>query len=66
MSRVGYAQVVVSHAELTRIIDVGELMRLLFERVERSLDIDRVSVGVCPNLAGTWFRFTGPLHGEGL
>jgi hypothetical protein len=66
MSRVGYAQVVVSHEELVAHIDVGRLLCLLFERIERSLDIDRVSVGVCPGMAGTWFRFAGPLHEEGL
>jgi hypothetical protein len=58
-SEVCFAQVIVSHAQMTGAIDLGTFLCLMFERIDGDLDIDRVTCGVCPGLAATWFRFQG-------
>jgi hypothetical protein len=58
---IGCAQVIVAHVELTDDIDVGELICLLFERIDGDLDVDRISCGVTSGLNATWFRFQGEM-----
>lgn len=64
---IGCAQVVLPHKLLSASVDVGANIRNLFDHLERSMTIEKVSVGVCPPAAygepitGTWFRFQGEL-----
>jgi hypothetical protein len=60
--KIGFAQVLVAHVELLAVKHPDVVIDGIFERIEQSMTIDRVSVGVTPDLAATWFRFTGELH----
>jgi hypothetical protein len=60
--KIGFAQVIVHHEQLTAAINLGILVAGIFTEIEQDMDIDHVSVGITPNLAGTWFVFTGAMR----
>lgn len=65
---IGAAQIVLPHKQMVTAGDLGASVRALFDHVDRVLDIEKVSVGVCPPrshgepITGTWFRFQGELR----
>jgi hypothetical protein len=62
--KIGLAQILVVHTDLLAVAHPDVVIDGIFERIEQAMTIDRVSIGVTPDLAATWFRFTGELHAD--
>jgi hypothetical protein len=60
--KIGTAQVIVSHLELSLVRFPGIVVDGIFERIEQDMDIERVSIGVGPDLKSTWFVFRGAMR----